>query len=95
MTIVRKDSELGQAVELARNLKRSYTDVFRSPVGQVVLKDLAQFCYATESTFHTDPRIDAYQQGMKAVWENIQRRLNLTAEEIYSLARGGRISQES
>lgn len=94
MTIIRKDSALGEGVELARTLKASY-GVFRSALGQVVLRDLAAFCNANVSTFHTDARIDAYQQGQRSVWLHISQRLHLTVEELYQLCRGGRIPQET
>jgi hypothetical protein len=50
-----------------------------------VLKDLARFCRAHDSTFHKDPRIHAMLEGRREVWLRIQEMLQLDMEEIYSL----------
>lgn len=52
-----------------------------------VLVDLAKFCRANESTFHSDPRIHAALEGRREVWLRIQEYLNLGAEEIIELHR--------
>lgn len=56
-------------------------NVFR----QEVLKDLARFCRATQSTFHPDPRVHAMLEGRREVWLRIQEQLNLSLEELYDL----------
>jgi hypothetical protein len=50
-----------------------------------VLKDLAKFCRAHESTFHQDPRGHAVLEGRREVWLKIQEFLNLSIDEIYDL----------
>lgn len=50
-----------------------------------VLKDLARFCRAHESTFHPDPRVHAVMEGRREVWLRIQENLNLDIESIYRL----------
>jgi hypothetical protein len=50
-----------------------------------VLKDLAKFCRAHESTFHKDPRAHAVMEGRREVWLRIQNQLNLTDEELWAL----------
>lgn len=52
---------------------------------ETVLKDLAQFCRAHESTFHTDPRAHAVMEGRREVWLRIQTFLQLDIEEVYRL----------
>lgn len=52
-----------------------------------VLKDLARFCRAADTTFHTDPRVHAILEGRREVWLRIQNHLNLTPEEIWELNR--------
>lgn len=50
-----------------------------------VLKDLALFCRAHESTFHKDDRMHAALEGRREVWIRIQEYLQLTPDQIYAL----------
>lgn len=50
-----------------------------------VLKDLARFCRAHNSTFNKDPRIQANLDGRREVWLRIQDNLKLNSDEIYAL----------
>ena len=50
-----------------------------------VLKDLARFCRASESTFNPDERMHAVLEGRREVWLRIQEHLQLTPEQIYAL----------
>lgn len=72
---------------------------FDAPQGFHVLKDLARFCRANESTFNPDPRTHALLEGRREVWLRIQEHLQLTPEQIYSLhpikALGQRVSPNS
>lgn len=65
----------------------AYNQVFsRSNIHtKEVLKDLAKFCRAHESTFNADPRLHAMLEGRREVWLKIQEMLNLTIEEVYDL----------
>ena len=67
--------------------RTAYTSVFNveSQFTQLVLRDLAKFCRAHESTFHKDPRIHASLEGRREVWLRIEQYLNLNSEEIYEL----------
>ncbi len=51
----------------------------------VVLADLSRFCRAGVSTFHTDPRVHALQEGRKEVWLRIAQHLNMTEDELYAV----------
>lgn len=51
----------------------------------IVLKDLAKFCRAHQSTYHKDARIHAELEGRKEVWLRLQNYLNLSSEELYRL----------
>ena len=42
-----------------------------------VLKDLAKFCRADKSCFHSDPRLHAVMEGRREVWLRIQQHLKL------------------
>lgn len=65
----------------------AYNRVFdrKSPYTETVLKDLARFCRAHESTFKPDPRAHAVLEGRREVWLKIQEYLQMTVEEIYDL----------
>lgn len=84
--IVDKKSELRQLF-----IRRSvaYQNVFdlKSPYTHAVLKDLAKFCRAHESTFNADPRAHAILEGRREVWLRIQEYLNLNGDELFALHR--------
>lgn len=63
----------------------AYRRIFEGPYGREVLKDLAQFCRAHDSTWHADARVHAVLEGRREVWLKIERMLNLTSEELYQL----------
>jgi len=75
--------EIAKAILLLR--KQNYHKVFSGPVGEEVLKDLAQFCRATESTFHSDPRLHAVLEGRREVWLRIQEHLQMNQEQLWKL----------
>lgn len=56
---------------------------------QFVLQDLAKFCRAHETTFHPDDRTHALLEGRREVLLRIQRHLNLTDEELWSIYNKG------
>ena len=70
-----------KATHLAYNQVFSRENVFT----QDVLSDLAKFCRAHASTFHSDPRIHAALEGRREVWLLIQNYLNLSQDELYKL----------
>jgi hypothetical protein len=65
----------------------AYAQVFKTPSPYVdeVMKDLAKFCRAHESTFHKDPQISAVLEGRREVFLRIQENLKLNLEDIYRL----------
>lgn len=81
--------------EFVEKLKRAlfrrqhaYRTTFVGPLGAEVLKDLARFCRAHESTFHVDPRAHALAEGRREVWLRIQNHLQLTPDELWELQSG-------
>ena len=62
--------------------KQAYQRTFTGNSGERVLEDLARFCRADESTFHTDPRVEGIMQGRREVWLRISKHLNLTPDEM-------------
>ena len=66
----------------------AYQTTFKGPLADVVLRDLARFCRAHESTFHVDPRAHAVAEGRREVWLRIQNHLKLTPDELWALYSG-------
>lgn len=69
-------------------LKRSYRAVFKTPEGQVVLRDLAKVCYAAQTTFDAEPHEQARREGARQVWLSIQSMLNIPDDEVFHYAKG-------
>lgn len=80
---------LRQAWTYLKDRTTAYKLVFGTAAGEEVLKDLAQFCRANASTFEADPRKHAALEGRREVWLRIQKHLNLSAAEVFSLTTGG------
>lgn len=74
-----------QRREAQRALAQAYREVFSGPKGDLVLRDMARFCRATESTFHPDPRLAAQLDGRREVWLRIQENVQLTDEQLFAL----------
>lgn len=73
---------------LIHDRRLAYGNVFGKPndiAVDTVLKDLAKFCRAHESTFHKDPRVHAVLEGRREVWLRIQEYLKLNDKQIYQL----------
>lgn len=66
----------------------AYQRTFQGPLAEVVLKDLARFCRAHESTFHADPRAHAMAEGRREVWLRVQNHLRLSPERLWELYSG-------
>jgi len=66
----------------------AYRATFTSPVGEIVLADLATFCRAHTSTFHLTPHMAARLDGRREVWLRVQSHLNLTQEQLWKLQSG-------
>lgn len=75
----------------------AYHRVFdrNSPYAHEVLADLARFCRAHESTFHADARLHAVLEGRREVWLKIEKMLNLSPDELYTLHRVKEIGHET
>lgn len=79
-----------RAVDFLRRRRTDYLAVFKldNPASVRVLEDLAVFCRANETCFHSDPRLHAVAEGRREVWLRIQQHLNLTSEQLYKLYGG-------
>lgn len=83
-----KDKEL----EAIRQFRGKYKQVFGGPVGQEVLRDLASFCRAAETTFRPDPREHALLEGRREVFLRIAKYMNIPSEQIYEILAGRTIT---
>jgi hypothetical protein len=66
----------------------AYQTVFKGPVAETVLQDLARFCRAHESTFNQDARAHAVAEGRREVWLRIQNHLKLSPDQLWELYSG-------
>ena len=76
-------------LDKARNFlgrrRTAYVKTFLTPFGQEVHEDLAKFCRAHDSTFHTDARAHAVAEGRREVWLRIQKHLQLSDDQLWQL----------
>lgn len=72
----------------------AYRKTFDGPLAAVVLKDLARFCRAHESTFNADPRVQANLDGRREVWLRLQHHLRLTQDQLWELYSGRPANEE-
>jgi len=56
--------------------------------GETILRDLAKFCRAHESTAHPDPHMAARLDGRREVWLRIQQNLNFPDDQLWLLYGG-------
>lgn len=79
--------KLSELKKIFRSKSFAYQKVFdeNNLFTKDVMKDLAKFCRANDSTFNKDPRIQANLDGRREVFLRIQNFLNLSQEEIYKL----------
>lgn len=64
--------------------QQAYQQTFSNgKFSEEVLKDLAKFCRATETTFHDDPRKHAVAEGRREVWLRITSHLHLDPETLW------------
>lgn len=64
----------------------AYRKTFQGPLAEVVLRDLARFCRAHDSTFH--PEHAARLDGRREVWLRIQQHLRMNDEQLWELYSG-------
>lgn len=72
-----------QAFKALMNRRFSYRVAFEGVHGDRVLRDLAKFCRAHQSTFHEDARVHAVMEGRREVWLRIQEQLQLNDEQLW------------
>ncbi|WP_426271567.1 hypothetical protein ACN9MB_09075 [Dyella kyungheensis] len=78
-----ENKALDAALGFLRRRAHAYRVTFTGPLAEEVLADLAKFCRATESTFHTDARAHAVAEGRREVWLRLQHHLKLSDDELW------------
>lgn len=75
--------------ELAQEVHQAYLDVFASPSGQVVLKDMARAHHFESSTFSSDPLLMALREGERNVILRIRDLINTPPEQTTLVPKRG------
>lgn len=83
MTLAEKIKE--KALAFLRSRAQNYRTTFLNPSGEDVLRDLAKFCRAHESTFHQYAPVSDKLDGRREVWLRIQSHLRLTDEQLWKM----------
>lgn len=72
--------------QMLRERQVAYQRVFGDPIRSadvaIVLRDLAAFCRAGNSTFHADARLHALLEGRREVWLRIRDHVDLRLDEL-------------
>ena len=83
------DTSFWDKLQLALGARQyAYRATFKGPLAEDVLKDLARFCRAAESTFHENDRMQSKFDGRREVWLRIAHHLNLTPDDLWRLYSG-------
>lgn len=80
-----RDELVSRARSFLFGRRQAYQSTFTGPVAEEVLRDLAKFCRAHESTANADPHIAARLDGRRECFLRIQHHLNLTQEQLWNL----------
>lgn len=83
-----EDSLLERARQFLGARQYAYKKTFQGPLGEDVLRDLAQFCRANESTFDPDARLHAVAEGRREVFLRIQQHLRLSPADLWRVTSG-------
>lgn len=81
--------------EFLRGRMFAYRRVFAEGQGSaddlaIVMADLQDFCRATRTAFHADPRIHAMLEGRREVFLRIREHLDLTLDQLVESRTPGR-----
>jgi hypothetical protein len=97
---VERDVDGDEVTEWLEKLRRlldertyAYRKTFNGPLAEVVLRDLARFCRAHESTFDADPRASPARRPARSV-AALQHHLKLTPDQLWELYSGRPANEE-
>ena len=88
---------LEQAKVFLRGRAGAYRRVFApgNRDAEDVLRDLAKFCRANQSTGNPDPHIAARLDGRREVWLRVQQHLKLSDDDLWRLYGGAQFTKGS
>ena len=75
-------------LETLRQKKGAFQVTFNNPTGQQVLLDLAKVCGEGVTVYDVNDREHCRKTGRYEVWLYIAQLLNLSTEELFTLATG-------
>ena len=79
----------------ALEVQQAYRDIFGSPAGQALLKDLALYCNMTHSSFAPNaPDVTAFHEGQRDVFLHIQELCGLSQAALLALLQQSEVSLE-
>lgn len=79
----------------ALGVQQAYRDIFSSPAGQALLKDLALYCNMTHSSFAPNaPDVTAFHEGQRDVFLHIQELCGLSQAALLALLQQPEVSLE-
>ena len=81
-------SLLGKARLFLATRRYAFRQTFAGPYADIVLKDLATFCFANQSTFNVNDRAHVLAEGRREVWLRIANHLNMTPDQLWALYDG-------
>ena len=73
-------NNIKNAEQAVAKRQQAYKRAFKN--NPEALADLAQFCRANESCFHSDPRIHAMLEGRREVYLRIMKYLGTSLDEL-------------
>ncbi len=76
---------MSDAKQYLAERRTAYVRTFNTPAGEEVMRDLAKFCRAYESTFHPDPRVHAVLEGRREVWLRLIEHLRLSDDDLWRI----------
>lgn len=81
-------SDISRLRNLIITRQGAYKGLFKGPLADLVLADMAAFCRAHESTFHENARIAAMLDGRREVWLRVSNHLHMSPEALFRLSTG-------
>lgn len=78
----------GEALEHLRQQCGAFRQTFQCPVGREVYEWLSDFCRMNETCFHENPYTMAALEGRRDVILAINKRLNMTPDELFRASGG-------
>lgn len=81
------NASIARMIDRIGRVPRAYRSVFETDAGAIVLRDLAKFAGALETSVEAgDPQMTAFQEGRRAVFLHIAEKLRWNERDLLKLA---------